>query len=67
MEKKKTAQSWIILGVVFIVLLLVYAGLSTARVIKGSYGFESIISVIGFCGFLFLFVGIIKWFFERRS
>jgi hypothetical protein len=50
MEKKKTAKSWIVLGLVFIILLFIYAGFSNSRIIQGSYGFE----------------GIVKWFIERK-
>lgn len=66
MENKKSAKSWIILGLVFIILLFIYAGLSASRIIQGSYGFEGMVSVVGFCGFLFLFIGIVKWIIERK-
>lgn len=66
MQNKKTARSWIILGVVLIALVFVYDGLSSSRIIQGSYGFESIVSVLGFCGFLFLITGIIKFIIEKR-
>lgn len=66
MQNKKSAKSWMILGGVFVILLFIYAGLSSARIIQGSAGFESLVSVVGFCGFLFLLIGIVKWFFERK-
>jgi hypothetical protein len=66
MQNKKSAKSWIILGIVLIVLVFVYVGLSSSRIIQGSYGFESIVSVLGFCGFLFLIIGVIKFIIEKR-
>lgn len=67
MNTKKTAKSWLILGVVLIALLFVYAGLTSSGIITGSAGTESLVSAIcGFAGILFLIIGTIKWFIERR-
>jgi len=66
MEKHKTSKSWLILGVIFIVILFIISYLLNKEIILLSYGAKTLISAIfGFGGVLFLVVGVIKAVIER--
>jgi hypothetical protein len=60
-QKKSSAQSWLILGAVFILLLFVYAYIGKYTSLRFSRGVDSLVSaVFGFGGAVFLLVGIVK-------
>jgi hypothetical protein len=66
MNNKKTAKSWLILGVVFIIILFIVAFLINSKILIVSYGASTLISaVFGFGGAIFMFVGIVKFLIEK--
>lgn len=66
MERKNTSKSWLILGSVFIVILIVIAALINTKILIISGGAEGLLSTIfGMGGILFLFIGIIKFIVEK--
>lgn len=66
MKNKKTAKSWLILGVIFIAILFIAGYLIDSKILDVSYGAYTLISAIfGFGGTLFLLIGIVKFIIEK--
>lgn len=61
-NNKKSSKSWLILGVVFYVILIILLYLQRIGILEISYGAETLIAAIfGFGGALFIVIGIIKF------
>ena len=64
--KKSSSKQWLLLGVVFILLLFVFAYITLLPSVQISYTLQTLASaILGAGGLLFLIVGIIKFVIEK--
>ncbi len=59
--KKNTSKQWLVLGLVFVLILFIFAYLINSKILYVSGGAYDLISaVFGFGGFLFIIIGVVK-------